>query len=402
LLTDRVSEGDKGNDLPQQPWQAKQQPQRQSTPDSASSLQNIPLGSKRKEIKSVKGVLNIAMGAPLNGSSRSRPSSTPGSPLPEARGHLLSQQQQPPTSFGTGESSHLNGYSASAAAAARAAKVKSELLMGLNSPGIRSDRPPSTPTKTLSDMDLPPGTPLKLNGFYGSSGYDITQMGANVYGGGQPSSSMVSGPPPGLGMPSSGSVSNSSNNSPRMMSTLVNRHLENGQNGMSFLSNTNNNTNNNNNNNNNNNMNNKPMDVNSMMNSLDFFGPGQPNNALMMNSNWSSLANGNGHPHGDHPAAATLMNGTAGNFSDLHEHAQGLHGSPNHPADKNGNGGGGGGINGVIHSNSSATDSSTLPATTARSVEDLETQVINAKMETQMLENQLNAVIKRNRRKLYA
>ncbi|KAF9023846.1 hypothetical protein BGZ52_011998 [Haplosporangium bisporale] len=39
---------------------------------------------------------------------------------------------------------------------------------------------------------------------------------------------------------------------------------------------------------------------------------------------------------------------------------------------------------------------------TARSVEDLELQVINAKMETQMLENQLNAVIKRNRRKLYA
>jgi hypothetical protein len=37
-----------------------------------------------------------------------------------------------------------------------------------------------------------------------------------------------------------------------------------------------------------------------------------------------------------------------------------------------------------------------------RSVEDLELQVINAKMETQMLENQLNAVIKRNRRKLYA
>jgi hypothetical protein len=35
-------------------------------------------------------------------------------------------------------------------------------------------------------------------------------------------------------------------------------------------------------------------------------------------------------------------------------------------------------------------------------VEDLELQVINAKMETQMLENQLNAVIKRNRRKLYA
>ncbi|KAF9344270.1 hypothetical protein BGX34_005829, partial [Mortierella sp. NVP85] len=384
----RASEGDKGNDLPQQPWQAKQQPQRQSTPDSASSLQNIPLGSKRKEIKSVKGVLNIAMGAPLNGSSRSRPSSTPGSPLPEARGHLLSQQQQqPPTSFGTGESSQLNGYNASAAAAARAAKVKSDLLMGLNSPSIRSDRPPSTPTKASSDMDLPPGTPLKLNGFYGSPGYDITQMGANVYGGGGQPSSMVSGPPPGLGMPSSGSVSNSSNSSPRMMSTLVNRHLENGQNGMSFLSNTNNT-----NNNNNNNINNKPMDVNSMMNSLDFFGPGQPNNALMMNSNWSSLANGNGHHHGDHPTAATLMNGTAGNFSDLHEHAQGHHGSPNNPTDKSGNGG----INGVIHSGT-ATDSST-----ARSVEDLETQVINAKMETQMLENQLNAVIKRNRRKLYA
>lgn len=53
----------------------------------------------------------------------------------------------------------------------------------------------------------------------------------------------------------------------------------------------------------------------------------------------------------------------------------------------------------------SATGSSTPTQTslsTAHSVEDLELQVINAKMETQMLENQLNAVIKRNRRKLYA
>ncbi|KAI7817124.1 hypothetical protein BC939DRAFT_466941 [Gamsiella multidivaricata] len=71
-------------------------------------------------------------------------------------------------------------------------------------------------------------------------------------------------------------------------------------------------------------------------------------------------------------------------------------------------------INNVSGSNSGANTAQSTPrlnntsgpsptyVTTARSVEDLELQVINAKMETQMLENQLNAVIKRNRRKLYA
>lgn len=160
------------------------------------------------------------------------------------------------------------------------------------------------------------------------------------------------------------------------MSSLVNRHLENGQNGMSFLSNSNA-TNNNK----------APMD---MMNTLDFFGPGQPN-ALMMNSNWS-LANGNnGHHHADHSA---LMNGTTtgGNFQDaigLHDHAGNNNNVSSNPVDKSGGA-------------TTTSDPSATPTTTARSVEDLELQVINAKMETQMLENQLNAVIKRNRRKLYA
>ncbi|KAI8345950.1 hypothetical protein B0O80DRAFT_261432 [Mortierella sp. GBAus27b] len=373
---DRASEIDRGNDSqqPQQSWQLRQQPQRQSTPDSPSSLQNIPLGSKRKEIKSVKGVLNIAMNTPLNGSSRSRPSSTPGSPLAEPRVHILGQQpqnqpqqpqqqqqqqQQQPSSFGTDESHQLNGYNS---AAARSAKVKSDLLMGLNSPTIRSDRPPSGTMKGPSEAGQQQGgNSLRLNSL---SGYDMNQLGANLYGQSSLSGNIISGPPPGLGISSMGSVPNSSNNSPRLMSSVVDRNLENGQ-GASYLPNS------------------KPVD---MMNS-DFFAPGQPN-SLMMNSNWNIL-------NGNHADNQTLVNGTSqdsthgGKYSD-----QMGHNDPNKP-----------GANPVDNTGTSApqsgTDSSTLSGT-AGSVEDLELQVINARMETQMLESQLNAVIKRNRRKLYA
>lgn len=163
------------------------------------------------------------------------------------------------------------------------------------------------------------------------------------------------------------------------MSTLVGRNLENGHSGMSsYLSN------------------NKPVDVTSVMNSLDFFGPGQPN-SLAMSSNWP-LANEN-TLNGNHAESQTLMDGTGqdlihgGNYPEQSGHNDHPTKSSSNPADNNS-----GSIGGALHN---STDSSTLSAT-AQSVEDLELQVINAKMETQMLENQLNAVIKRNRRKLYA
>ncbi|KAG0052599.1 transcriptional repressor general negative regulator of transcription subunit 4 [Gryganskiella cystojenkinii] len=367
---------------PQQQQQA-QQVQRQSTPDSPSSLQSFPLGSKRKEIKSVKGVLNSGMNAPLSGGSRSRPSSTPGSPLVEPRLQLhqpqQQQPQQPPTAFGAGESPMM------ASAAARSAKVKSDLLMGLNSPSIRSERFSSSSNNSSSKDQSEPNS----NGQYGGM--------MNGFPGSTNKSSIVSGPPPGLGMPlsSSGMMNNqnqggdggsSNSNSPYMMANGLSSFGS----GLSTS---------------------KPMDVASMMSALDFFGPGGSSGSGMMGSpNWASLGLGNGF------GSSQLggPNGNSGNSNMQHwSQSQSPSVTPSQTqsqsAQSQGNkdensstNGSAGGTPTLSAAGSVSGQGNSGAGTTARSVEDLELQVINAKMETQMLENQLNAVIKRNRRKIYA
>ncbi|KAK3815681.1 MAG: hypothetical protein J3R72DRAFT_461418 [Linnemannia gamsii] len=342
---DAISEGDKKQDGQQQQQHVallKQQQQRQ--PDSPSSLQNFPLGSKRKEIKSVKGVLNSGMNAPLNGgSSRSRPSSTPGSPLVEPRLQVPSQQQQQQQQQLNSQA--MNGLtSAAAAAAARSAKVKSDLLMGLNSPSIRSDR-------YTGGANASEGSQYGLNG-YGQPHSPMMGGGGNG----------VSGPPPGLGMPN-GNHNPSNPGSPYSMSNLLGRQPESSSSSSQHQQSrygtygT---------------ANGKPLDVATMMNALDFFGPGQAS-SLMMSPNWSSMTNG--HPQQQQYQQQQQQ-------QDKNSGSNTSHSSPSLAA-----AGAAGAASGTA---------------TARSVEDLELQVINAKMETQMLENQLNAVIKRNRRKLYA
>lgn len=169
--------------------------------------------------------------------------------------------------------------------------------------------------------------------------------------------SSVTGPPPGLGMPNGNSNNNTNHNnsgSPYSMSNLLGRQPESSQ---SLYGNTNG----------------KPLDVATMMSALDFFGPGQAS-SLMMSPNWP-MASGHSQQQQQQQQQQNQQQ----------QHQQ---------QDKNS------GSN-TSHSSPSLT-SAAAGGATARSVEDLELQVINAKMETQMLENQLNAVIKRNRRKLYA
>ncbi|ORZ10666.1 hypothetical protein BCR41DRAFT_128869 [Lobosporangium transversale] len=368
LHLDRVSDNDKMSET--QTILQKQLPTRQSTPDSPSSLQNIPPGSKRKEIKSVKGVLNSGMNAPLNGGSRSRPPSTPGSPLVEYRMQLFGQQQQQQQQQQTapGESSLVNGLSS---AAARSAKVKSDLLMGLNSPNIRPDRFSTTTMKDTSESTQQQGIKMANGhgGFYASSSPYISNSysnNANGYGS-NPTTGAASGPPPGFG----NSASGSGNNSPYLMSTLLGRVQENNSN--------------------------KPLDVASMMSALDFFGPGQAS-SLMMSPNWN-LANGtnmNDNNFGGNGSSGQshLINGGALSVGSDESNGNTIVNTNNNNSNnhaKNAN-----------DDNSDNTNNDTITSASAHSVEDLELQVINAKMETQMLENQLNAVIKRNRRKLYA
>lgn len=169
--------------------------------------------------------------------------------------------------------------------------------------------------------------------------------------------SSVTGPPPGLGMPNGNSNNNTNHNnsgSPYSMSNLLGRQPESSQ---SLYGNTNG----------------KPLDVATMMSALDFFGPGQVS-SLMMSPNWP-MASGHSQQQQQQQQQQNQQQ----------QHQQ---------QDKNS------GSN-TSHSSPSLT-SAAAGGATARSVEDLELQVINAKMETQMLENQLNAVIRRNRRKLYA
>ncbi|KAI9242632.1 MAG: hypothetical protein BYD32DRAFT_402933 [Podila humilis] len=256
-------------------------------------------------------------------------------------------------------------------AAARAAKVKSDLLMGLNSLSARPGTPKDSSTGALS-VGSDGGSPnqmnqMKLNmlnqGSYGSTPYESVRM--NGYG----SSGTVSGPPPGLG-PSNGTISGngSNNNSPHMMSTMLNR--ENGHQGLPSYGNSG-----------------KPLDVATMMSTLDLFGPGSPASSLMMSPNWSSMTNGSSQQQQQQQQQHQQQQ-----QQQQQQRQEMMNGQGGRSTNEEVNGG-------------SATGSSTPTQTslsTAHSVEDLELQVINAKMETQMLENQLNAVIKRNRRKLYA
>ncbi|KAF9115080.1 transcriptional repressor proteinral negative regulator of transcription subunit 4 [Mortierella sp. AM989] len=362
-MSGRFGEVDKAGDA-QQTSQQRQLPTRQSTPESPSSLQNIPLGSKRKEIKSVKGVLNSGMNAPLNGSSRSHPSSTPGSPLVEPRIQTLGQQQlnqqQQHASFGAGETNMMTGMTS---ATARSAKVKSDLLMGLNSPGFRADRFSAAAMRESAEISHDQENPTKMNDLYGPTGgqYSMNEYGQPIMSGSGSGATTISGPPPGLGMPSS-----NGNNSPYLMSNLLGQNQENGVTSSTYLSN------------------NKPLDVAGMMNALEFFGPGQAS-SLMMSPNWpaANVNNVNGSQrlgaYNDQNSNDNLSNPSASNSN-----------NNNSGNSSNGNG------------NDPNTNDTNSASPTSRSVEDLELQVINAKMETQMLENQLNAVIKRNRRKLYA
>jgi len=198
---------------------------------------------------------------------------------------------------------------------------------------------------------------MKLNmlnqGSYGSTPYENLRM--NGYG----SSGTVSGPPPGLG-PSNGTMSGngSSNNSPHMMSTILSRENGSGHQALPSYGNSG-----------------KPLDVATMMSTLDLFGPGSPASSLMMSPNWSSMTNGSIQQQ-QQQQRQEMMNGQGGRSTNEEM-----------------NGG---------NATGRSTPTQTSTSATAHSVEDLELQVINAKMETQMLENQLNAVIKRNRRKLYA
>ncbi|GJJ71380.1 CCR4-NOT transcription complex subunit 4 [Entomortierella parvispora] len=399
----RQSDSDRmGSNESLQQRQQAQQLQRQSTPDSPSSLQNFPLGSKRKEIKSVKGVLNSGMNAPLSGGSRSRPSSTPGSPLVEPRLQLHQTQQQhqqqqqqmpsqqPIQAFGAGESPMMNAMTL---AAARSAKVKSDLLMGLNSPGIRSDRFSSS---SNGSKDASEATSGQLNGM--ANGFAGSKTG------------VVSGPPPGLGLPSSsmssnannpsnstgsqgGDNANSNSGSPYMMSNGLSSY------GAGLNSS-------------------KPMDVASMMSALDFFGPGGSAGSSAMGSpNWASLGLDNSYASGQHGGVnGGHMQHWSQSPSQGHSNVSNregqtdMNGSISHSINSAGNslGGSASGASGssgqfspsLSTGGSGANNGSS--SVTARSVEDLEQQVFNAKKETQMLENQLNAVIKRNRRKIYA
>ncbi|KAK3819014.1 MAG: hypothetical protein J3Q66DRAFT_339110 [Benniella sp.] len=131
----------------------------------------------------------------------------------------------------------------------------------------------------------------------------------------------------------------------------------------------------------------RPLDIASMMNTLDFFGPSPaspvPSSVINVNS-WSlppyGAGLGEGHIYHQETANGSSQDGSEIGSALSHDSST-AQSKPNQ---------------GNVSSPGTPGSAST------RSVEDLELQVINAKMETQMLENQLNAVIKRNRRKLYA
>ncbi|KAG0071545.1 transcriptional repressor general negative regulator of transcription subunit 4, partial [Linnemannia elongata] len=235
-----------------------------------------------------------------------------------------------PVAFGAGESPMMSTINP-AAAAARSAKVKSDLLMGLNT-GIRPERlsmkdqpqqarPPSVLSEEHSSilnslnggmrMNSPanmynsnagggdfPNRPssqyegLSMNGAFGGSGLNAPMMSMSM----PPSSGSgvsISGPPPGLGMPpNSGNNSgaqgggNNPNIRPGSYSLGGADNDSNGPSsfgpgmgGMGLNSNMN-----------------KPMDITSMMSALDFFGPSSSSgtSSAPLANNWS-MPNGNAH-----------------------------------------------------------------------------------------------------------
>ncbi|ORZ05500.1 hypothetical protein BCR41DRAFT_185134 [Lobosporangium transversale] len=407
-----------------------------------------------------------------------------------------------PMVFGLGESPLMNTINS--AASARAAKVKSDLLMGLNA-GIRPDRlnmkDQSLQSQTqqytqltdehnniLNSLNggLRTGSPIDGNANSGappisgeysgvSSGFASTSLNTPMIS--LPLSSTplttssaaisVSGPPPGLSLPTVNSNNAADSNSSKDNDNNVNDN-SNGGNGSTVATSYMNITGPNNNNTNTT----KPIDIASMMSVLDFFGS-STSVAMSSPNNWvPSAANGTGlighhyqqqqhqqqhqqhHPH--RPRDMTFIQGGPGLLPNRESFQTGLGfgmDAGQHPQQHqfqhqaqlqhhflqrqhqqhqqhqqqqqqqrmlgnldmiNGTGYGNGPGNDSNGSNTNTNTAESTPqlshvsesdvsaAANARSVEDLELQVINAKMETQMLENQLNAVIKRNRRKLYA
>jgi hypothetical protein len=191
----------------------------------------------------------------------------------------------------------------------------------------------------------------------------------------------------------------------------------------SFMNNNNPNLNNYNNGNSNLN---RPLDITSMMNSLEFFGPSSssmssPTQSVSANNTWPSLPNGERmyHPEmnsgrGDsetHSRRDSAQLNTGSQFNDgMQQQQHQQHQQHQHQVGGSTivNGHGNDNDDSTINSDSNATSSMGNmgdlgpAASTPTRVEDIQLQAINGKMETQMLENQLNAVIKRNRRKLYA
>jgi hypothetical protein len=271
----------------------------------------------------------------------------------------------------------------------------------------------------------------------------------------------ISGPPPGLGLPllgGNGSAQGSGNNPNSRAGSYAMGGADNENNGHSTFGpgmggmGLNNSLN-------------KPLDINSMMSALDFYGPsssGGSSSGTLAN-NWS-MPNGNAHHpsylqqqhllhlqqglnsptnsnngqgapgHGPRRESAqsnvslSMNGGPQQQYQQLqqqqqqHHHHHHQQQQQQHPQQQQQQQGFSNGLDHGSNNDSTSNDNSNntsevntaqstphmsnnvagAAAATARSVEDLELQVINAKMETQMLENQLNAVIKRNRRKLYA
>lgn len=349
------------------------------------------------------------------------------------------------SAFGTGESPLMNTINS--AANAQSAKVKWDLLMGLNA-GIRPDRQsmkdphphqqqaiPRLSEHASIHSNLNSGlrmSPVAMNTQFGNanngsggypviagdySGHPSSQYeGLNMNGlyGNNPmiSQSMSSvgtsgamstaGPPPGLSPHPGNKINDNS---------ISTSSADNGGGGVvpSFMGSNSNPSNSSDSANSNIG---RPLDITSMMNTLDFFGP-SPASPISSsthnnNSNWpNGTGLGGGHMHDQETVSSNDQGGSMvlsrRNFIQSSTGSQSNDGQQQHQL--------------VSDNHALSIDSNTAQSkpsqrnvsspgitgsASTRSVEDLELQVINAKMETQMLENQLNAVIKRNRRKLYA
>ncbi|KAI8353155.1 hypothetical protein B0O80DRAFT_453174 [Mortierella sp. GBAus27b] len=361
-----------------------------------------------------------------------------------------------PGVFGPGEPHLMNTINS--AANARSAKIKSDLLMGLNA-GIRPERlgvkdPPQHPQQPLglseehasilnSLINGPRigGTPATNSQFdsgsanpgaFSSVDGDYPNRSFGQHEGHNMNGMYGNNPMISMSLSSAGGVSAVPVAAPPGLGPHLN-NVYSGNNGggadigmkrmsPSFMNNNNPNLNNYNNGNSNLN---RPLDITSMMNSLEFFGPSSssmssPTQSVSANNTWS-LPNGERmyHPEmnssrGDsetHSRRDSAQLNTGSQFNDgmqqqqhqQHQHQVGGstivngHGSDNDDSTINSD-------SNATHLTSSMGNMGDLgpAASTSTRVEDIQLQAINGKMETQMLENQLNAVIKRNRRKLYA